>query len=112
MTLPQYISKINKQNFDLKLEVFHRTQQVAGLARKLERMHELEEEMKRLHGLEDEVQELRNAEEDNQRLRESNDVLNNEIDKRDHAVTEAVELICQLEARVEELETGNILSGP
>lgn len=112
LTLPQYISKINKQNFDLKLEVFHRTQQIAGMARKMEQMHELEEELKRLRGLEDEVQELRNAEEENQRLRESNDVLYNDIGKRDHAVTEAVELICQLEARVEELETGHSLSRP
>lgn len=109
---PQYISKINKQNFDLKLEVFHRTQQIAVLAKKLERMQELEEELKRLHGLEDEVQKLRNAAEDNQRLRESNDVLRNEIVKRDHAVTEAVELICQLETKVEGLETDRSLSRP
>ncbi|RMJ21397.1 hypothetical protein PHISP_07729, partial [Aspergillus sp. HF37] len=108
----QYISKINKQNFDLKLEVFHRTQQNAGIARKLEHMNELEEELRRLRGLEDELQELRNAEEENQRLRESNDMLYSEIGKRDHAVTEAVELICQLEAKVEELETGHSLSRP
>ncbi|KAL5336771.1 hypothetical protein BJX70DRAFT_371493 [Aspergillus crustosus] len=102
----QYVSKISKQNFDLKLEIFHRVQQLSVLEKKLERMQELEEELERLGGLEDEVQELRAAEEDNQRLRESNEQLRQEIDKRDQAVTEAVELICQLEARVEELETG------
>ncbi|KAL4742544.1 hypothetical protein BDV11DRAFT_167181 [Aspergillus similis] len=103
----QYISKISKQNFDLKLEIFHRVQQLSVLEKKLERMQELEDELERMRGLEDEVQELRAAEEDNQRLRESNEQLRQEIDKRDQAVTEAVELICQLEARVEELEKEN-----
>ncbi|KAL6232608.1 hypothetical protein BDW75DRAFT_232687 [Aspergillus navahoensis] len=103
----QYISKISKQNFDLKLEIFHRVQQLSALEKKLERMQELEDELERMRGLEDEVQELRAAEEDNQRLRESNEQLRQEIDKRDQAVTEAVELICQLEARVEELEKDN-----
>lgn len=108
----QYISKINKQNFDLKLEVFHRTQQMSALVKRLERMEELEEELKRMRELEDQVQELRNAEEDNQRLREANDELHNELDKRDQAVTEAVELICKLEAKVEELGSGRRLSTP
>ena len=82
-------------------------QQLSVLEKKLERMQELEDELERMRGLEDEVQELRAAEEDNQRLRESNEQLRQEIDKRDQAVTEAVELICQLEARVEELEKEN-----
>ncbi|KAL4782850.1 hypothetical protein BJX76DRAFT_277199 [Aspergillus varians] len=99
----QYISKISKQNFDLKLEIFHRVQQLSLLEKKLERMQELEEELDRMRGLEEEVQELRAAEEDNQRLRQSNEQLRQDLDKRDQAVTEAVELICQLEARVEEL---------
>ncbi|KAL4976676.1 hypothetical protein BDW66DRAFT_159494 [Aspergillus desertorum] len=102
-----YISKISKQNFDLKLEIFHRVQQLSALEKKLERMQELEDELERMRGLEDEVQELRAAEEDNQRLRESNEQLRQEIDKRDQAVTEAVELICQLEAKVEDLEKNN-----
>ncbi|KAL2866546.1 uncharacterized protein BJX67DRAFT_130235 [Aspergillus lucknowensis] len=101
----QYISKMSKQNFDLKLEIFHRVQQVSALEKRLERMQEMEEELERMRGLEDELQELRAAEEDNHRLRESNEQLRQEIDKRDQAVTEAVELICQLEARVEELES-------
>ncbi|CBF81636.1 hypothetical protein AN5575.2 [Aspergillus nidulans FGSC A4] len=107
LTEYKYISKISKQNFDLKLEIFHRVQQLSVLEKKLERMQELEDELERMRGLEDEVQELRAAEEDNQRLRESNEQLRQEIDKRDQAVTEAVELICQLEARVEELEKEN-----
>lgn len=80
---------------------------MAGLSQKLDRMQELEEEAKRVPDLEEEVQELRQAEEDNHRLRESNDALRKELDKRDQAVTEAVDLICQLEAKVKELETGH-----
>ncbi|KAE8377748.1 hypothetical protein BDV26DRAFT_262861 [Aspergillus bertholletiae] len=110
--MDQYISKMNKQNFDLKLEIFHRAQQMAAMEKKLERMLEMEEELQRMRDLEDELQELRAAEEDNQRLRESNEQLRQEIDKRDQAVTEAVELICQLEARVEELEAAGDHSRP
>ncbi|OJJ49426.1 hypothetical protein ASPZODRAFT_14140 [Penicilliopsis zonata CBS 506.65] len=107
--MDQYVSKINKLNFDLKLEIFHRTQQMAALEQKLARMQELENELKRMHELEDELDELRNVEDDNQRLRESNEELREELDKRDQAITEAVELICQLEQKVEELEeTGDI----
>lgn len=98
---------MNKQNFDLKLEIFHRTQQVSALEKRLERMEELEEEVKRIRALEDELQELRHAEEDNQRLRESNEQLRQELDKRDQAVTEAVDLICQLETKVAEMEAAN-----
>ncbi|GFF23144.1 hypothetical protein IFM58399_00186 [Aspergillus lentulus] len=108
--MDQYISKINKQNFDLKLDIFHRAQQMAVLEKRLERMQQLEDDVQRMRELEEELQELRDVEEDNQRLRESNEQLRQEIDKRDQAVTEAVELICQLEARLEELEAGALSS--
>ncbi|KAF7118814.1 hypothetical protein CNMCM5793_008443 [Aspergillus hiratsukae] len=110
--MDQYISKINKQNFDLKLDIFHRARQMAVLEKRLERMQQLEEDVQRMRDLEEELQELRDVEEDNQRLRESNEQLRQEIDKRDQAVTEAVELICQLEARLEELEAGAPSSAP
>ncbi|GKZ30938.1 hypothetical protein AbraIFM66950_010712 [Aspergillus brasiliensis] len=108
----EYVSKINKQNFDLKLEIFHRVQQMAALEKKLQRMEQLEEELGRLRGLEDEVQELRNAESDNQRLRESNEQLRHEVDKRDQAITEAVDMICLLENKVAQLEAGADPSTP
>lgn len=95
---------MNKLNFDLKLEIFHREQQAAAQEKKLERMQELENQVQQMGILEDELQELRGAEEDNQRLRQSNEVLRLEIDKRDQAVDEAVDLICQLESKLEELE--------
>ncbi|GFN13159.1 uncharacterized protein AtWU_02957 [Aspergillus tubingensis] len=108
----EYVSKINKQNFDLKLEIFHRVQQMAALEKKLQRMEQLEEELERLRGLEDEVQELRDAESDNQRLRESNEQLRHEVDKRDQAITEAVDMICLLENKVAQLEAGENPSTP
>ncbi|PGG99388.1 hypothetical protein GX51_06321 [Blastomyces parvus] len=105
--MDQYVSKLNKLNFDLKLEIYHRSQQLVSLEKKLERMEVLEEEVQRLQGAEDELQELREVEENNQRLRESNEHLRLELDKRDQAVNEAVELICRLEARLDELEAAN-----
>ncbi|PGH28869.1 hypothetical protein GX50_08391 [[Emmonsia] crescens] len=105
--MDQYVSKLNKLNFDLKLEIYHRSQQLISLEKKLERMEALEEEVQRLQGAEEEIQELREVEENNQRLRESNEHLRLELDKRDQAVNEAVELICQLEAKIETLEAGN-----
>lgn len=97
---------MNKLNFDLKLEVFHRTQQMGNLEKKLERMKSMEEELSRMHKLEEEVEELREAEKDNRRLRESNEELRQELDRRDQAVTEAVQFICQLESKLEQLELG------
>ncbi|KLJ07780.1 hypothetical protein EMPG_16758 [Blastomyces silverae] len=102
--MDQYVSKLNKLNFDLKLEIYHRSQRLISLEKKLERMEALEEEVQRLQGAEEELQELREVEENNQRLRESNEHLRLELDKRDQAVNEAVELICRLEARLDELE--------
>jgi hypothetical protein len=98
---------MNRLNFDLKLKISLREQQIANLERKMERMHEMEEELKRMHDLEDELDELREVEENNQRLREANEQLQSEVDRRDQAISEAVELICQLEAKVEELRTGH-----
>lgn len=99
---------MNKLNFDLKLEIFHRTQQMNALEKKLERMKEMEGKVQRMHKLEEEVQGLRAAEKDHRVLRESNDQLRQELGKRDQAVTEAVQLICQLEAKIDELETGDL----
>ncbi|PGH11665.1 hypothetical protein AJ80_07032 [Polytolypa hystricis UAMH7299] len=102
--MDQYVSNLNKLNFDLKLEIFHRAQQMAVMKQKLERMQYLEEQLERMEGMEEELQELQQVEENNQVLRESNEHLRREIDKRDQAINEAVELICQLEAKVDSLE--------
>lgn len=95
---------MNKLNFDLKLEIFHRTQQMRAMEKKLEQMQAMAKELERMRDLEDELEELREVEENNQRLREENEKLQKELDKRDAALAEAVELICKLEATVEELK--------
>lgn len=68
----------------MKLEIFHRRQRSEALEAKAEKAEELQ------------VQ--------NDELRQINDDLLLELEKRDVAVEEAVALICDLEAKVDELE--------
>ena len=82
--MEEYISKINKQNFDLKLEVFHRRQRNEALDAKLQKLQALEA--------------------NNEELQSINEELLLELEKRDLAIQEAVGLICELEAKNEELE--------
>ncbi|KAL8838517.1 MAG: hypothetical protein Q9170_002097 [Blastenia crenularia] len=86
--MEDYISKINKQNFDLKLELFHRRQRTDALEAKAKRTEELE------------VQ--------NEELDQVNDDLLQELEKRDVAVQEAVALICDLEAKIDQLEIDQV----
>ncbi|OKO92780.1 hypothetical protein PENSUB_12765 [Penicillium subrubescens] len=97
---------MNKLNFDLKLEIHHRSEQMRQMREKVQRMEAMEAELQRMHKLEEEVVELRNVGKKNQRLREENELLSQELEKRNVAVTEAVQLICQLEAKIDELESG------
>lgn len=97
---------MNKLNFDLKLEIFHRTQQVGSLEKKVQKMHEMEEELERMHKVEEENEHLRAAEKENKTLRQTNEHLQTELKTKDQAVAEAVQFICSLEAKIEELQTG------
>ncbi|KXH51827.1 hypothetical protein CSAL01_06286 [Colletotrichum salicis] len=74
------VSTLHKQNFDLKLELFHRR----------ERQNALEE---RVDALESEKAQIDDV----------NDKLLDELEKRDKAVQEAVQMIVTLEAQVETL---------
>ncbi|KAJ5709691.1 hypothetical protein N7493_009982 [Penicillium malachiteum] len=103
--MDQYVSKMTKLNFDLKLEIFHRTQQMSALEKKLERMHEMQEELSRLQRVEEEVVELRAVNKRNQGLQETNSQLRQELDTKDKAVEEAVQWICKLETEIENLKT-------
>ena len=78
------MSKISKQNFELKLEVFHRRQRNEILETRLEKFQELEA--------------------DNEELQSINEELLLELEKRDVAIQEAVALICELEAKNEDLQ--------
>ncbi len=82
--MEEYISKINKQNFDLKLEVFHRRQRNEVLELRLQKLQALEA--------------------DNEELQNINEELLLELEKRDVAIQEAVGLICELEAKNEDLQ--------
>ncbi|KAI4177634.1 MAG: hypothetical protein LQ348_005769 [Seirophora lacunosa] len=89
--MEEYISKINKQNFDLKLELFHRRQRNEALEVKVLKVKELEDQNDELEARNDQFRQL-------------NDDLLQELEKRDVAVGEAVALICDLEAKIDELE--------
>jgi hypothetical protein len=80
------------------------------LEKKLQRMQSMEQELERMHDIEDELDELREVEQTNDRLREANEQLQSELDKRDQAISEAVDMICHLEAKVDELQAGRSLS--
>ncbi|KAM5350372.1 hypothetical protein ACJ41O_006877 [Fusarium nematophilum] len=77
--MEQVISSLHKQNFDLKLELYHRR----------ERQTALEEQVE---GLESEKA----------RMEDMNDHLVQEMEKRDKAVEEAVAMIVVLEAQLEQ----------
>ena len=95
----QHISKINKQNFDLKLELYHRRQKNEALEAKLEKMQQL-------HAKNQELEIV------NQELQVINEDLHRELERRNQAIHEAVSSICQLEAKVEALELNAIDTRP
>jgi hypothetical protein len=76
----QAVSTLHKQNFDLKLELFHRREKQSTLEARIEE-------------LESERREFKDIQED----------LLDELVKRDKAIEEAVDMIVKLEARLDEL---------
>ncbi|KAI9806147.1 MAG: hypothetical protein M1833_004554 [Piccolia ochrophora] len=90
--MEEYISTLHKQNFDLKLELYHRRKRMTTMEQKLEETQGLEDEMA-------EVQEV-------------NDRLLSELEKRDRAVEEAVGIICTLEEKIEALESDTLGATP
>jgi len=82
--LEDHVDKLSKQNFDLKLEIYHRRAKIEDLEKKLAETHSLEE--------------------DNMELQGVNEELLAELEKRDRALDEAVLLICNLEDKVAMME--------
>ncbi len=78
--MEQTLSTLHKQNFDLKLELYHRRERQTALE---DRLEALERESKERDDL--------------------NDSLVRELEKRDKAVEEAIGMILTLEKRVEQL---------
>ncbi|KAK4228079.1 hypothetical protein QBC38DRAFT_168441 [Podospora fimiseda] len=78
--IEQTLSSLHKQNFDLKLELFHRRERQTTLEERLEKLELEKFDMEAI-----------------------NERLLLELEKRDKAVGEAVSMIVMLEARVEQL---------
>ncbi|OTB04544.1 hypothetical protein M426DRAFT_152378 [Hypoxylon sp. CI-4A] len=93
--MEQTVSTLHKQNFDLKLELYHRREKQTILEERVEKLENQQQEMMDLH--ESFINEL-----------ESKDktlaVLVNEMEDKDKALAEAVTLIVGLETRIDELE--------
>ena len=89
--LNEQMDRLMKQNFDLKLELDHRRESQAKLYAEIESMRQTVERAQRL---EDEHEELMRI----------NSLLVEELEKRDKAVQEAAEMICELEEKNEDLE--------
>ncbi|TVY44303.1 hypothetical protein LOCC1_G005054 [Lachnellula occidentalis] len=81
--IEEQVSTLHKQNFDLKLELFHRRQRQDTLE------HKLQEAEKQIN--------------EQAELQEVNEELLSELEKRDQAVEEAVNIIVKLEEKVERL---------
>ena len=81
------MDRMNKQNFALKLELDHRREQQLKLQEQLEAMREQVERAERL-------------EEEHAELLKINTQLVEELEKRDKAVEEAMDIICDLEDKV------------
>lgn len=90
--IEQQFAKLNKENFDLKLEVSQRRKRQEILNAKLERLPTLEA--------------------NNGELQSINDALLRELQKRDQAIKEAVELICELEGKLEAADSSKDDQGP
>ena len=85
--MQEHISKMSKQNFNLKLEVHYCRERNKALETKLEKLQDLEA--------------------DNRELQSINEELMSELETRVVAVEQAVDVICEREATIEELEAKN-----
>jgi hypothetical protein len=89
--LNEQMDRLMKENFDLKLELDHRRDNQAKLHAEIESMRAAVERAQRL---EDEHEELMRI----------NSLLVEELEKRDKAIREAADMICELEEKVEDYE--------
>jgi hypothetical protein len=85
------LDRLNKENFALKLELDHRRKQTQELQEQLE-------------GMRAQVERAEMLEDEHKQLLEINSRLVEELEKRDKAVEEAMDIICDLEEKVTEFE--------
>lgn len=96
--LEKHMDKISKLNFDLKMDLFHCRERMAALQ---EQCSAMAERVERTDELERRAESLA---QDKKALLDVNDEMIKELEKRDEAVKEAVNIICDLEEKVELLE--------
>ncbi|KAK0634464.1 hypothetical protein B0T17DRAFT_7330 [Bombardia bombarda] len=89
--MEQTLSTLHKQNFDLKLELFHRRERQTALEDRLEKLESDKEQTDQIND-----QLLHELEKRDKAIEEA-------VEKRDKAIEEAVAMIVVLEARVEQL---------
>ncbi|KAF2171887.1 hypothetical protein M409DRAFT_18118 [Zasmidium cellare ATCC 36951] len=85
------MDQLSKQNFDLKMELDHRRQQTLRMQQQIESMVE-------------QVERAQMVEHEHKELLRINSQLVEELEKRDRAVEEAMDIICDLEDRVAEYD--------
>ena len=97
--LGEHLDRLTKQNFDLKLELDHRR----------EKMTKLQEQIADMQAL---VERAGQLEKEHADLLQINSELVEELEKRDIAVSEAINIICDLEEKVADLEERNSFTRP
>lgn len=89
--LDEQMDRLTKQNFDLKLELDHRRESQAKLHAEIEAMKATVLRAERL-------------EEEHEELMRINSLLVEELEKRDKAIQEAADIICELEEKIEDYD--------
>ena len=89
--MQDHITRVDKQNFDLKLQLFHQRQRCESLETKVDKVESLETENENLRA-------------DNSDLVLRTEQQESEIEKLETAVEEAVGMICEREAEIEDLK--------
>ncbi|KAI1371750.1 hypothetical protein F4677DRAFT_285347 [Hypoxylon crocopeplum] len=81
--MEQTLSTLHKQNFDLKLELYHRREKQTALEERVEKLEKFESQ--------------------NREMMKLHDTIIHELQEKDNALAEAVTLIVGLEARIDDL---------
>ena len=97
--MSEQMDRLTKQNFALKLELDHRREHTTKLQEQIDSMRT-------------QVERAEQLEQEHAELLRINTQLVEELEKRDKAVFEATEIICDLEDRVGELEDRNSATRP
>ncbi|KAI5290638.1 hypothetical protein KEM54_000924 [Ascosphaera aggregata] len=110
--MDRHVSILSKENFDLKLRLHHKSQQLGALQSELRRLSCVENEVLNLKQAEKEAKrqvsllrsELLELQEEHARSNESNNLLIDMLRRRDDGLKEAAAIICELEDTIQELQ--------